>query len=113
MLLYENATYLLEDGDAGFAIKVSDCQESFEFLAREGYVDFGDYEPNENHFIHDGGYHCCDREGRYKRGYRDNEYSTKLVNSSEFKIIFFEDFVAVCDNGGETFNEKISLEDLL
>lgn len=113
MLLYENAVHLLEDGDAGFAIHVANCQESFEFLAREGYVDFYEYEPDEIHFITAGGYHCCDRDGRYKRGFRDSDHSRLLIGSTKYKIIELEDFVAACNGGGETFNNEITLENIL
>lgn len=93
----------------GFSIKVDNCQKSFEFLAKEKYVDFGDYSPYKEHFIHESGYHCVNRGGRYSMGY------TRLTDSTQHKYPLFtlEEFLEICDSPEIAFSQELSLADIL
>ena len=112
MLLCENAEYLLYENHKGGGIEVQNCQESYEFLEANGYVDFDDNRNIRSRFIRNPGIHYVRRNGKYTTGHitwpvHDDDYG-----SDHWLPISFEDFVAACDSGGETFAD-IPLEGVL
>ncbi|MBQ5872346.1 MAG: hypothetical protein IIW69_08100 [Bacteroidaceae bacterium] len=113
MLLIENAEFLLDAHHEGFGIETDNCQEAYEFLEGNGYVDFDDNGEPRSRFILTQGIHYVERNGHYRTGHITWPNHDSRYGSDHWLPISFEDFVAACDNGGETFNNKISLEDLL
>ena len=99
-------------GMRGFAILADNCQESFELLARENYVSFGDYHVSETHFVTNSGFHCFNFQGEYVCGWIDSDIGIRHVNNEKFQVFTLEDFLDICDGADETFAD-IALEDVI
>ena len=112
MLLIENAEFLLDAHHEGFGIEADNCQEAYEFLEGNGYVDFGDGGEPRGRFIKTKGIHYVLRDGKYSNGRVGWPIHNDAYGSDYWLPISFEDFVAACDSGGETFAD-IPLEGVL
>ena len=112
MLLCENAKYLLSENHLGWGIEAENCQEVYEFLEKNGYVDFENNRKPYSRFIREFGIHYVRRNGKYLTGLIVWPAHNDDYGSDYWLPISFEDFVVACDNGGETFAD-IPLEGVL
>ena len=112
MLLCENTEFLLDAHHEGWGIESQNCQEAYEFLEGNGYVDFDDGGVPRDRFIKNFGIHYVRRNGKYHTGRITWPVHGDDHGSDHWLPTSFEDFVAACDSGGETFAD-IPLEGVL